>query len=250
MKFTEKAALATSAVSLAAAPMIADANVVQGTGGPVSVSFADLPSGAGFQAVDVPWDVDGANGADFFLYASRVVSTYVSGSGANVEFRYGYNGIANRAYSNAQGNGIGVVANASTTGLARMAVSSRVGLTLAAGQYLITSAAAVATAGYNVQYGTGSYGASSAVPLGGLLPGMNKIGFAFDVNGDTHYGWAEIVLHGGPNFELEVANWWYEDEADAEIHITPVPASGVAALTLLGLGAAGLRAQRRRKAKQ
>ncbi len=67
-------------------------------------------------------------------------------------------------------------------------------------------------------------------------------------NGDTHYGWAKVILHDGPDFELEVADWWYEDEADTEIHVTPVPASGLAALTLLGLGAAGLRAQRIRKA--
>lgn len=57
------------------------------------------------------------------------------------------------------------------------------------------------------------------------------------------------MLHGGPEFTLEVPRWWYEDEPDTEIHITPVPSSGIAALTLLGFGAAGLRAQRRRKAK-
>lgn len=250
MKFSDKAALAAGAISFAAMPVAGQAAVVQGTGGPVSVSFADLPGGSGFQTVDVPWDVDGANGADFYLYAARSVYTYTLGYGANLELRYGYNGIAISTYSSLPGNGLGIVANPTTTGFARMAVSSRVGPTLAAGRYLISSADAVATARYNVQYGTASYGSSYAVPLGDLLPGMNKIGFAFDVNGDTHYGWAEIVLHGGPNFELEVANWWYEDEADAEIHITPVPASGIAALTLLGLGAAGLRAQRQRKAKQ
>jgi hypothetical protein len=176
MKFSDKAALAAGAISFAAVPVAGQAAVVQGTGGPVSVSFADLPGGTGFQTVDVPWDVDGANGADFFLYAARSVSTHVSGSGANVAFRYGYNGIAISTYSSAPGNGVGIVANPSTAGFARMAVSSRVGPTLAAGRHLISSADAVATAGYNVQYGTSSYGASFGYPLGDLLPGMNKIG--------------------------------------------------------------------------
>ncbi len=190
----EKAALVSGAISLVAAPMMADAAVIKGTGGPVSVSFADLPGGAGFQAIDVPRDVDGVNGADFFLYAARSVSTYVSGSGANISLHNGYNGLAISTYSSAPRNGIGFVANTSTSGFARLATSTRVGLTLAAGRYLISSADAVATYGYNVQYGPSSYGGTYALAIGDLQPGVNKIGFAFDVNG----GDRQVVDHN-PN---------------------------------------------------
>jgi MYXO-CTERM domain-containing protein len=49
---------------------------------------------------------------------------------------------------------------------------------------------------------------------------------------------------------LTVRNWAYEDEPDTAIHVEPIPAppAGVAALTLLGLGAAGVRSWRKRNA--
>jgi hypothetical protein len=83
----------------------------------------------------------------------------------------------------------------------------------------------------------------------GIGLGPHKIGFRFDVDGQDHYGWANILLQGARHKRLEVTQWSYETDPDTPIHISAVPAppAGVAALTLLGVGAAGLRGWRKRK---
>ncbi|MEM0967173.1 MAG: hypothetical protein AAGJ81_13595 [Verrucomicrobiota bacterium] len=76
------------------------------------------------------------------------------------------------------------------------------------------------------------------------------IGFQFDSNGTTVYGWAEVVLtnttvfNGNGNFE--VIEWAYQDDGSAiRVGTIPEPANATVGLGLLALGAAGLRRWRR-----
>lgn len=84
--------------------------------------------------------------------------------------------------------------------------------------------------------------ASDGVPVGD-----NLIGFKFSISGNTHYGWAEIEFANDPELSLQVNRWAYKSEPDDPIGAGQVPGAGVAALTLLGLGAAGMRQWRKRK---
>jgi hypothetical protein len=85
--------------------------------------------------------------------------------------------------------------------------------------------------------------------FGDLQRGANTIGFSFDANGETHYGWANLHIGNGPDPVVRITNWSYEDEPDTPIHGSSVPAppAAVPALTLLAFGAAGMRKLRNRK---
>ena len=87
----------------------------------------------------------------------------------------------------------------------------------------------------------------------GFKAGDNYAGFRFLSGAGTLYGWALI------NFDLTggivtIKEWAYNDPADTPIHIADtinaIPEPSTLALTLLGLGAAGLRAWRARKQAQ
>ena len=76
-----------------------------------------------------------------------------------------------------------------------------------------------------------------------------QVGYCFDANGTTLYGWARITLQnlGSNQASLTVAEWAYEDSG-AAIHLADTGASGVdepQSLALLTLGAGGLAAWRR-----
>ena len=83
-------------------------------------------------------------------------------------------------------------------------------------------------------------------------PGDYTIGFVFDNLGDAHYGIADITVGGGPDWVLTINEWTYEDTPDTAVHVpdVPVPPSGLAALSLLAMGAAGMRSLRKRKEAQ
>lgn len=89
-----------------------------------------------------------------------------------------------------------------------------------------------------------------------LTLGQNYIGFELRQATGTHYGYADIVIAEMRSdgvligASLTVRNWAYEDEPDTAIHVEPIPAppAAVGALTLLGLGAAGVRSWRRARA--
>ena len=76
------------------------------------------------------------------------------------------------------------------------------------------------------------------------------MGFRFDSGRGDQYGWAamRLDLTSGPA-TLFIDQWAYETEPDKAIIAGTIdaPASGLAALTLLGLGAAGLRRYRAQK---
>lgn len=68
------------------------------------------------------------------------------------------------------------------------------------------------------------------------------MGFRFNPEGTTLYGWAEIILSGGSSGNFEVLRWAYEDSGAAiQVGAIPEPASTGVGLGVLALGAAGLR---------
>jgi hypothetical protein len=74
--------------------------------------------------------------------------------------------------------------------------------------------------------------------------------FGFDVNGQQHVGWARIRFDYAPKPQLVIERWAYESEPNTEIHVNniPAPPAAIPALTLLALGAAGVRGWRKRQA--
>ena len=76
-----------------------------------------------------------------------------------------------------------------------------------------------------------------------------RFGFKFQIDGNDHYGWADATLDlDDSTLIFTIEEWTYNDEPNQEVHV-PVPASIVPAITLLGLGAAGVRRMRRRQAQ-
>lgn len=85
------------------------------------------------------------------------------------------------------------------------------------------------------------------------------IGFRFDRNGDLHYGWAAVTLTNGGNFgTFEISEWAWENTPDTAIMVGATGSSSTAVpeptsftltgLTLLAMGAAGVRRWRKEKA--
>lgn len=248
MNFTDKVLLASGTIPFAAVPAASEAAIVHVTES-VSIRASDLISGAGFEFGFTPWDIDGNGGAPLYLAGYRVSNTTQIYSSTYLRYQFASFGIVNSPTSGtAVSNGNSLVLSSSGFGLARLVSSNRVGPTLTGGNYggpfataLLTTVVTFSTTGGY------TYGHSSQYPAGTLQPGSNKIGFRFVTGGNAHYGYADLKLIGGGDPGIEIAQWWYEDEPDTEIHVTPLPSSGIAALTLLGLGAAGLRAQRKRR---
>jgi hypothetical protein len=250
--FSEKLALMAGAGALATAPAVAPAALVTKTGAPLSVSFLDAPA-VTFSTASVAWDVDGVNGADFSLFGlNTYASTDVSGA-AKLDYRYGFNLIApySKLVSAAPEvplNGIGFAANTSAgvPGLAAVPSSAVLGPDL--GSY--TAAIGIANAAGVLRVFSGAFLISQSTYFSGYVagaPGSFNIGFSFLSSGATHYGWANISVENGPEWRLTVNEWTYDDTPGSPVHVpdqaavVPAPPAGVAALTLLALGAAGVR---------
>ena len=248
MNFRDKALLATGAISLATFPAASEAAVVH-VKQSVKIQSSDLVDGFDFEVGFTPWDIDGNGGMPFYLAGYRVSESTQFDSTVFLQYRFASFRIVNSlTLYTATPNGNSILMSASGFGLARLISSDRVGPTLTGGKYGAPSATAFLTSHVTFSTSSGAtYGHSFQYPAGTLHPGANKIGFRFIANGSTHYGYADLKLIGGSDPGIEVTQWWYEDEPDTEIHVTPVPSSGIAALTLLGLGAAGVRRMRKRK---
>lgn len=250
MKFTEKLSAAAGAVSVAAAPAVADAAVVQHVN-TVSLNLFDIAIGG---SAVTPWDIDGDGTPDLFLGGVRATFNTASG-GSAVSGTYALFGIgagapfvANINPALATGNGV-IATSTSYPGIGHFHNSDQL-LTAALnyGYTFVTEAVAhLHNAGTVTTTGNNTYTFSSGYGAGSLAIGPNVIGFQFDIAGNIHYGFATLALLPGPNPGIEITSWAYEDQADTDIHITPVPSSGVAALTMLAMGAAGVRGWRKRK---
>ena len=266
-RFVEKLALAAGSASLAAVPGAAKADLITVTGQPVSASLQDtVLTLNGVFALDVQtWDIDGAFGADFsaFGFATFAFSgTY--GYGTAYRVRAGAVAILPISVQTINGttqtvvplNGLGLVGDGYSP--VPLPNSFDVGPTLA--PYTIGAAISnFFAAGYLASISTVSgstyntYSTYSAAP--GFGDGLFNIGFAFDANGTTLYGWAEIELTLGPEFRLTINEWTYDDMGNP-VHVpdraaaVPEPASTLPALALLAAGAAGVRSWRKKKAAE
>ena len=67
--------------------------------------------------------------------------------------------------------------------------------------------------------------------------------------GQQRYGWIELGNYV-PNTSIQVLNWGFEDAGNAAPLEKPVPEPGTLGLGLLALGAAGVSAYKRRRAKR
>jgi hypothetical protein len=221
----------------------ADADVVYVDNNPVSLSAYD---GQGSTA---NWDVDGANGADFQLWVRSSVFTSSNGSTRSSVF-YGIVNFASRGFGGNQLNGRGLVGPGGVRASALFSTFD-VGPTLAGGyqwgvdNVSYRSAARADSFYYRNQSRTSSSNNSGpGIDFVNFQNGSNFLGFRFDINGSLHYGWADIVIQGG---DVTIARWAYESDADTAIHVGAIPEPS--SLALLGLGAAGVLALRRRDKK-
>lgn len=75
-----------------------------------------------------------------------------------------------------------------------------------------------------------------------------QFGFRFDQGGNTHYGWASLVVDGqafGQGFSITEA--YYQGTPDAAINVGAVPVPEPTAMALLAIGSAGVYAWRSRR---
>ncbi len=82
------------------------------------------------------------------------------------------------------------------------------------------------------------------------VPGY--IGFQFQKNGATLYGWAEVVMTSGEKFgDFQINSWAFDDTgAPIQVGVVPEPAATGVGLGALALGAAGVIRWRKNRAQQ
>ena len=259
----------------AASPVAAQAGLVTIEGSPVQETLfpgGTVLGGSTPTFNNSAWDVDGAFGPEFNLVR---LSSGTSSVGPYSRTIAGPAGIVLRSATNYGNpvpyNGMGIVADAD--GIAALSGGFVVGPTLAPysfatqnNVYPINDGAVV---GYLSEYVRSYAGTTSPYrrltstgELGGQMPSVNgfgvgdhAIGFQFDAGGATHYGWATVRLEfgavGGPH-QVTIVDWTYNDTPNAPVTVgerqvqvsEPAPVAGLAALAL---GAAGVRAWRRRR---
>lgn len=257
MSFSEKITVAAGSVSLAAAPLAADAVEIRVTGSPISLSIFDNP---GTDVVSIPWDVDGANGPDFNVVRTNLSFTSTFGGSVYRVFYGGVGILGSSTFGGAPYNSQGMVGypggGATAVALPR---SFAVGPTLNGYDWAYAQVPrdALLFSSINISTPMGStYGYSYLYPGYGFAntqPGDNYIGFRFAGATGTHYGWAIMNLDENTG-TLTIEEWTYNDEADQPVHINPAvaqvpePAGTLPAIALLALGAAGLRSWRQQRA--
>lgn len=216
--------------AIVAAPAVADAGVVRVTGRPIHV-VADYYSNSTMAAA---WDVDGNGQADGTVFASAFRLAFKETDGSNLSF-------FDKTFRNPPND----------ITMPVFATSDLVGPDVPVSDLADHGFFAFANPG-STGYGVIT---TSARLLGDLTFGHNIIGFKLYVDGGLHYGYAEMELAklsegGNPTgLDLKITRWAYEDEPETAIHVEPIPAppAAVGALTLLGLGAAGMRTWRGRR---
>jgi|GEM_PF-1295734 len=283
--FAERMTLAMGTVSLAAAPVAADASLITVTPsvGSVKISFSDP------HMTIVPWDVDGVGQREFELElrlfqgsgpkynntGSRIAldsilsTSYVAGMGTNITPLNG-RGFVGKPKMFISGTFVSTYADEQVNVLPS---SFNVGPTLA-GTYTFGDnpvqnirhllSRTNSTSSYGASVINRSYfGARDLVTSGGGTAGggLHIIGFRFDPGDGLHYGWAEVDIDLMGE-SVEIVRWTYNDEAGQPVHVAteagpvmPPPgvpevsplATMVPGLTLLGLGAAGVRRLRERR---
>lgn len=206
----------------------------------------------------IEWNVDNKGGAEFALFGNYSYSSnpysnpghYTpTGSGGStwVSGTYSYNPWTNRNVGIADHglNGRGMV-QASVGSDPRLFQNLPVGFilgpTLAAG-YRLTRGSVMRWVASNSSL------ARSAVGFGSGVNGY--FGFKFTDGVDLFFGWAEINIDA-PNTTYTINRWAYNDTPDGSIKVgqtasISIPEPSTPSLLLIGMGAAGIRAWRRRK---
>jgi len=229
-KLKQHLAIATGAVSAATVPIGADAAIVyKDSNNAFSVSY-DGPLSA-------EWDIDGASGSDFRLWAIFSYPLYF------LDFDSG---------------------NRNGRGFAGPGTYRRNFANLPAGAASAGASIGPTLAGYNWN-GTGNggrtvmFGANPAQSFQNAVLGSNYVGFRFLSGTDMLYGWAELILATTGGGTVTVNRWAYNDTPNGSIKVgqtedasdpdpdpTPIPAPST--LALLAAGAFGLRRWRTQRA--
>lgn len=242
--FSAKLAMTAGSGVLAIAPQAAGAAPILVDNRPLSISFDDLPTGTG--TLLVPWDIDGNGTGDNNLVIRRGIYSSDTASG---DLRYYRHGVLQFA-TDLRTNNVKFVRSYGRGSLVMLDQSNYVTPSWVNADYRsVLSGNGITTARRYTRAAGGSIQSFSFGWLGGDLKfGVNAFGFGFDIDGAQHLGWGVMKLAPGPDYRLTITKWTYESEPDTPVHVDeiPVPSSGIAALTLLGLGAAGMRQWRKR----
>lgn len=222
-KTVTSTAIATAAI--ASAPV--NAAIVHVDNAPMTYSIAQPGN----------WDVDGVGNAEFEFRHDHFVDYYSS--------RFTSDVLA--MASGGTLNGRGIIRYASATVIAAaLSRSEYAGASLPASLMLVEAGQSGLAVLRNFRGYPPSVPASNFAAFGDL---SGFLGFAFDPGDGVHYGWARLTfVDSGPDSTVTIEEWAYEDKAGKAIHVgsIPAPPAAVPALTLLGLGAAGVRAWRKR----
>jgi len=221
----------TLSASVLLAPMSAQGNIIHFDS---SNKFTVLLGSNG----TTEWDVDGDGNDDFALKAYQ--TAFSSVSYRTIDLTSG--GLAGRGLVQAATTGVqGFQFNA-------LASSLLVGPTLANGYQFGDSNQTLRSVVYGSTFAGSVYGPYIGVAFPNGQEDSNFIGFRFDIAGDIHYGWAELIVEPS-TFDVTINQWAYEDQAGQCIHVAAtsgtaencpsVPNPGT--LSLLALGAAGIR---------
>lgn len=253
--FVQKAASAAGALAAVSVPVAADAVVLYRSNSPVSISLGSGPSSVG-------WDVDGTGGPDFILnrYSFSLVDPVeIPGYG-------GWDRLAvYRIHMAGAAPGAALVTNPANNGVEELNSSFRIGQTLQdyqwpgaanfnrAAFYRFESTQVVIPPSGGARTTSQTRTSYAEFPEeNGFGPGENVIGFRFDrgLGTDFNYGWAKVEwdLSTPGQESFTITEWAWESEPGKAIHAVPAPAAAVSGLTLLAMGAAGVRQHRRRKA--
>ena len=234
----EKLALATGSLSvLSLLSFGADAGIIYNNTSPLAINF-NHALGIGNA---ITWSVDGTN-ATFKLWNS--FSTGGTNSFLNLKSD---GGLLGRGIVKTTGQ-------SDNWGFVKLPAGFVVGPTLAAGYDLPAGGSqgyrtllrrTVASSGISIE--------ANAQNFTSGIPGF--FGFRFTDAGLTNqfYGWAELNLDTASPGTATINRWAYNDVAGQSIKAgdtgqsSAVPEPGTLSLTLLGLGAGGVRAWRKRK---
>lgn len=223
----------------------AQAGIVHVTPGDITLA---LDSSEGTK--DYYWDIDsnGTNDFRFFVDTGDIQSSvklqWELNSATSNNFVASNPGTVNQIGPRAVASGVDIGATLPTNYLFHNFSGNRVNL-MATNWSLFTNKSHLYVLPYNGSYDSGSAQIRTVI-----------MGFRFDIDGSTHYAWANIELAlrdaygSGSAAFLRIQDWAYEDTADTAIAAgaIPEPTSVAAGLGALALGVAGIRRMRKRKA--
>lgn len=210
---------------------------------PINLSGSTLTLSGANESDSFTMDLDGDTVSDFNLFGSRFgFTSYITTTSYPVPsgFTTTYDVRGSLQGSASTFNTINRFATTGFSIIRRLNPGSGVSAAISAG------------AGQNAYFLYTYYSAASTnvLNVGNTDQRSGYVGVSFDISGNTHYGWLEILIarDGGRPSELSVLSGAYEDVAGVDIAAgaIPEPASVGMGLGLLALGAAGVRRMRQR----